>query len=196
MTSAGKRTQHREEAASFDLLKRLLGSRHWARAFFERCQPGIFVVEAPAVIEELVAAAREQSLFVARIDVERIANHEAFLAEVARVLNFPEYYGQNWDAFEECIRDLSWLPARGYLLVLAGYDRLARSDPANWAIGLDVLQEAVSTWSRTESPMYVLLQGAKDGAPGVSTLRCVPKARSPKLSDRRVLAKQGSSTTS
>jgi hypothetical protein len=122
--------------------------------------------------------------------MEQLANHEGFLAGVARALQFPDYFGDNWDAFEECIRDLEWLPARGYVLVLNGYDRFARSDPKSWKIGLDILEEAVSTWSRTATPMYVLLQGSRGGAPGVSALRCAPKARSPRPTDRRLPAKQ------
>lgn len=188
-----------DAGAWFDPRRYLPRLVQWARSavprsrplpFLDRCKPGIFVVASPAVVQELVAEARDQRLVVAWVDMERLATHKGFLAETGRVLNFPDYYGQNWDAFEECIRDLSWLPARGYLLVLAGYDRLARSDPENRAIGSEVLEEAVNTWSRTESPMVVLLQGSGDAAPGVPPLRCLPKTSPPKVTDRRILAEQ------
>ena len=181
MASTQNPARKHDEESWFGLRRYLLKSFQWARStalrtrpvpFLDRCKPGVFVAESPEVVQDLVSEAKSQRLIVAWVDMDRMASYEELLAEAGRVLSFPDYYGQNWDAFEECIRDLSWLPARGYLLVLAGYDRLARGDPANWAIGLDVLEEAVSTWARTESPMYVVLQGPGDMAPGVPALWC------------------------
>jgi hypothetical protein len=137
-----------------------------------RCQPGVFVAESSDTALNFAAEAMDDGLFVAWIDGERIAGEADFLIEAARTLRFPDYFGHNWNAFEECIRDLEWLPARGYVLVLAGYERFARNDPRNWKIGLDVLKEAVNAWGRTDTPMYVVLQGPRDGAPDVSALRC------------------------
>ena len=39
-----------------------------------------------------------------------IQNKGALLNAVSDALCFPDYFGGNWDALEECIRDLSWLP--------------------------------------------------------------------------------------
>lgn len=39
-----------------------------------------------------------------------IATKEALLSELHQRLRFPDYFGGNWDALWECIRDLSWLP--------------------------------------------------------------------------------------
>ena len=34
----------------------------------------------------------------------------SLLRALAHQFHFPDYFGENWDALEECIRDLSWLP--------------------------------------------------------------------------------------
>jgi RNAse (barnase) inhibitor barstar len=134
------------------------------------------------------AEAMHDGLFVAWINGKRVENREDFLTAVALALEFPGYYGRNWDAFEECIRDLEWLPARGYVLVLDEYERFAQRDPESWNIALAILKEAANTWASTETPMYVLLRGARDQPVDVSALRCVPSAGLPELSDRQLVA--------
>lgn len=34
---------------------------------------------------------------------------EGFFKEIAKKLDFPEYFGHNWDAFIDCLGDLSWI---------------------------------------------------------------------------------------
>jgi RNAse (barnase) inhibitor barstar len=47
---------------------------------------------------------------------QNITCKAALLATIATQLSFPDYFGGNWDALEECICDLSWLPT-GRVLV-------------------------------------------------------------------------------
>lgn len=39
------------------------------------------------------------------LDSRAATDKPSFLAAAARDLQFPEYFGANWDAFEECLRD-------------------------------------------------------------------------------------------
>ncbi len=43
----------------------------------------------------------------------------AFLDESSAALQFPLYFGGNWDAFYDCLTDLSWLRAEAVVLFLA-----------------------------------------------------------------------------
>ena len=37
---------------------------------------------------------------------------------ISKGLRFPGYFGQNWDALEECLRDLHWWPASTRLVLV------------------------------------------------------------------------------
>jgi hypothetical protein len=66
---------------------------------------------------EVPVAAEVEGLF-AEIDGAAINSRDELLDAIAAQLEFPAYFGHNWDALEECLRDLSWLPASGYVLVV------------------------------------------------------------------------------
>jgi RNAse (barnase) inhibitor barstar len=41
------------------------------------------------------------------LDTRQATDKASFLAAAARDLEFPDYFGGNWDAFEECVRDFA-----------------------------------------------------------------------------------------
>jgi hypothetical protein len=55
-------------------------------------------------------------------------------------LQFPDYFGNNWDAFDECISDLSWLNAESFLI--AHRDIPLASSPAEAATYLGLIENA------------------------------------------------------
>jgi len=70
-----------------------------------------------------------------------IETKEALLNELYRRLCFPDYFGDNWDALWECIRDLSWLPSGP--VVLAHHDLPLAGDVASQKTYLSILRDAV-----------------------------------------------------
>lgn len=79
-------------------------------------------VESPwvqAISADAVALTSAQVMrsggHVVRLDGSRMRTLESLYREYAREWNFPEYFGWNWPAFSECLRDLSWIPAHAYL---------------------------------------------------------------------------------
>lgn len=45
---------------------------------------------------------------IIRVPAGIVEKSQLFFA-IAEGLSFPPYFGNNWDAFEECLSDLSWL---------------------------------------------------------------------------------------
>lgn len=61
--------------------------------------------DAATIAAELAAAGVD---VVARLDGADARDKPRFMAAVARALQFPDYFGGNWDAFEECLGELQW----------------------------------------------------------------------------------------
>ncbi|HEU0113063.1 MAG TPA: barstar family protein, partial [Thermomicrobiales bacterium] len=72
-----------------------------ATGFADRQRPGVCVAPSHSFANCLLAEAAANGLTAARIDLSQAATKEAFLAECARRLDFPPYFGHNWDAFDE-----------------------------------------------------------------------------------------------
>jgi hypothetical protein len=67
------------------------------------------------------------------------------LTVLARGLDFPGHFGWNWDALEECLRDLAWIEhPRRILLIHEGLP--FQPDWNNRATYLSILKEAVAAW--------------------------------------------------
>ncbi|WP_434695873.1 barstar family protein [Pseudomonas sp. Z1-14] len=63
------------------------------------------------------------------------------------LLWLPGYFGFNWDALYDCLRDLSWIPCRQLVLVHESLPRLLRKD---LRLYLEVLRDSVLDWAGDE----------------------------------------------
>jgi hypothetical protein len=75
------------------------------------------------------------------------------LTECARALDFPDYFGHNWDALEECLADLEWLPAKGYILLLTDAGCVLPDDEAEYETFLEILRDAGEAWGSGQAGM-------------------------------------------
>jgi len=70
------------------------------------------------------------------VDVGSVTSHQELHSLLKDVFHFPDYYGKNWNAFDECIRDVE-LPAR---IEIVGLKALQARLPGE----ADLLQRCVS----------------------------------------------------
>ena len=104
---------------------------------------------------EAVKSASQEGAKVFYLDGRQIVTKEDFLREAAEVMSFPAYFGQNWDAFDECIRDLSWVPAQKYILIYDRPDIFAKAQPEQWQIAQEILQSASQYWQESGQLMEI-----------------------------------------
>lgn len=72
------------------------------------------------------------------IDGRSCRTRAAFFTEAARVLGFPAYFGHNWDALADCLRDLD----DADVVVAHAEELLADESPAQFATLLDIAATA------------------------------------------------------
>jgi hypothetical protein len=70
------------------------------------------------------------------------------LAELARAIEAPDWFGHNWDALADALGDLSWRPAPGYVLLLHG------EHPGEETLA-DILKATVEFWQKQGKPFWV-----------------------------------------
>jgi RNAse (barnase) inhibitor barstar len=76
------------------------------------------------------------------------------LRAVAHALQFPDWFGANWDALEDCLGDLSWRPVGGHVLVFRNWQALGSDD---LGVLIDVLRSSAESWSGRGKPFFAVL---------------------------------------
>jgi hypothetical protein len=95
----------------------------------------------------------QESDFVARIG-PGIRTRERLFEVLRHELRLPAYFGENWDALSDCLRDLSWINERRVVIQHAELPPLGEDD---LSVYLDVLSECVKDWKSTDSHQLVVV---------------------------------------
>jgi hypothetical protein len=72
---------------------------------------------------------------------------EELFREYVREFSFPEYFGWNWAAFDECMTELEEQPARGYVTLIRRADEVLSAEPGDLATYLRQLEEFGRHWA-------------------------------------------------
>ena len=87
----------------------------------------------------------------AKLDVVAVEAEEKLFDSLSRALDFPQWFGRNWDALEDVLDDLSWRKGDGHVLVFRSY-------PAGEELGilLDVLRSSAEYWAGRGKPFFAV----------------------------------------
>ena len=101
------------------------------------------------------------------VEISRAASAGEALRRLGEALNFPDWYGANFDALIDCLTDPECLPGKGYVLFVDGAATLRQGDPKAFATLLEVLQAATGERRAAGTPLWILLD---THAPGINSL--------------------------
>ncbi|MET9470060.1 barstar family protein [Streptomyces sp. NPDC006544] len=116
----------------------------------------------PQPLAPAVAAAEEAGWAVLRLDLDGVRSKSELMRRCGAALEAPDYFGGNWDALADALRDLSWLAdAPGRLVAVTSWWPFAGARPADWDTFNEVLEEAVASWrSAGDGPLRVIVEKA------------------------------------
>ena len=103
-------------------------------------------------LRELMRAAADLGFLRIDLDVAGVGDKETLQSLVAQSFRFPPELGTNWDALLDSLRDLSWLKAPGYMIVVRGGDRVARVCPELVERLFPILAQAQEDWRLERVP--------------------------------------------
>lgn len=79
-----------------------------------------------------------------------IRSKAELISTLADVGRFPDYFGNNWDALLDCLRDLSWIPNKRVVIVHSDVPVLDNSSECRTY--LDILRMVLADWSEPVKP--------------------------------------------
>jgi len=93
------------------------------------------------------APAPAGGLDLVSISLAGVASKDALLERFAAALAFPDWFGGNWDALEDCLGDLSWRADGPRVLVIDGFEALQAAARDDFRVLLDLLADVADHWS-------------------------------------------------
>lgn len=83
------------------------------------------------------------------LDGEKLKSKEQLLIVLKEALHFPDYFGFNWDALQDCITDLSWLQGivKVDVVIKNSSKLLNDEDDSSLQVFLEIMDYAVSFWN-------------------------------------------------
>jgi len=90
-------------------------------------------------LEALHESVQRADFVLFEADIATAHGKGEVLAELARAIKAPDWFGHNWDALADALGDLSWHKAPGYVLLLRG------ESPGDEVLE-DILNSTVEFW--------------------------------------------------
>jgi len=139
-------------------------------SLLEASRGGLWFLPPNTASKSVQSTARGAGFAYFHIDGRSITRKEQLLNAFSTALRFPEHFGHNWDALEECLTEFEWGEADGCVILYDHIDGLLQAQPDQFHTFVEICRDAVASSKDEGDPMVVLFSGTK--APkGVSKLK-------------------------
>lgn len=106
--------------------------------------------------EEAEIGSLGEKIKIFSISLKNFNDEADLLSKLAEEMNFPDYFGRNWDALEECLNDLEWIPASGYVLFIRDSGSAWGKSPYSLGMLISIWLAAAKNWSELGVPFHLI----------------------------------------
>lgn len=136
----------------------------WSRLDYRLLRDGgVILYHSDAILHDNLAWLRGEKYEAHEFDARTWTSEEAFHADVAETLKFPEYYGRNLDAFNDCMGDVEVPLAGGMAIVIRHVDAVNLRDGQLVPLVLDIIVDTTRTNLLFGPRLLTLLQSENPG---------------------------------
>lgn len=131
---------------------------------------GVYVLAADIHHGKIAKVCEELGHAYFLVRGEAVSTKANLLEAISRTLQFPSYFGANWDALEDCLTDMSWVKADSYVIVCDSVGFFAGRHPHEFETILSIFKDTAEFWKSRGVGFYVLLAGGGVEMSGLSVL--------------------------
>lgn len=111
----------------------------------------------------LIDGALRNGFEVFRVDLAGARDKPEMLEVIGKAMAFPEWFGHNWDALMDCLADLGWRPAEGYVVILEHCDGIHGRAEVDFVQALQVFETAANEWREQGIAFWCFVDMMADG---------------------------------
>lgn len=115
--------------------------------------------------QQLAEACAALGFTCLNVDLRNTPQIKEVLSILGRELDFPDWYGSNFDALYDCLSDFPRQEAAGCVITLANANTLATADPEAFKTLNAVFSEVIVEKSARGSPLWILYSEAIESIP-------------------------------
>lgn len=121
-------------------------------------------------VDDLLAGAAAAGCLTVRVDLAAARSKDDLLAAIGKALRFPDWFGHNLDALTDCLADMGWLPAEGYVVILEHCDGIHARAENDFLAVMQAFQDVAVEWSEQGLPFWCLVDMQADGIAWLPTI--------------------------
>jgi RNAse (barnase) inhibitor barstar len=125
---------------------------------------GFHSLKTPEAVVRLMDTCETSSLHYLAVDIADAHNRAQLFHRLAETLEFPDYFGNNWDALYDVLCDEAWFGDTGVVLHLKHTTAFERLAPNDWLALCETFKEAIDYWRSSDLPFWVFVDHTRDDA--------------------------------